>query len=82
MVKVGGYILGEFGNLIAGDPRSGCVSYLFIITDVSHASVALIGECNFSEFSSNRVLHWEIFMTIWPALEYLSQCEPSQSAQC
>ena len=22
MVKVGGYILGEFGNLIAGDPRS------------------------------------------------------------
>ncbi|KAH7730925.1 Ap2a2 protein [Aphelenchoides avenae] len=23
MVKVGGYILGEFGNLIAGDPRSG-----------------------------------------------------------
>jgi len=24
MVKVGGYILGEFGNLIAGDPRSGC----------------------------------------------------------
>ena len=25
MVKVGGYILGEFGNLIAGDPRSGCV---------------------------------------------------------
>ena len=26
MVKVGGYILGEFGNLIAGDPRSGCVA--------------------------------------------------------
>ena len=25
MVKVGGYILGEFGNLIAGDPRSRCV---------------------------------------------------------
>ena len=23
MIKVGGYILGEFGNLIAGDPRSG-----------------------------------------------------------
>ena len=23
MVKVGGYILGEFGNLIAGDVRSG-----------------------------------------------------------
>lgn len=22
LVKVGGYILGEFGNLIAGDPRS------------------------------------------------------------
>ena len=22
MVKVGGYIMGEFGNLIAGDPRS------------------------------------------------------------
>ena len=22
MIKVGGYILGEFGNLIAGDPRS------------------------------------------------------------
>jgi len=22
MVKVGSYILGEFGNLIAGDPRS------------------------------------------------------------
>lgn len=26
MVKVGGYILGEFGNLIAGDPRSGYAS--------------------------------------------------------
>ena len=25
MIKVGGYILGEFGNLIAGDPRSRCV---------------------------------------------------------
>lgn len=22
MIRVGGYILGEFGNLIAGDPRS------------------------------------------------------------
>lgn len=22
MIKVGGYVLGEFGNLIAGDPRS------------------------------------------------------------
>lgn len=30
MVKVGGYILGEFGNLIAGDPRSryGCSQLL------------------------------------------------------
>lgn len=26
MVKVGGYILGEFGNLIAGDPRSRSVN--------------------------------------------------------
>lgn len=24
MIKVGGYILGEFGNLIAGDSRSRC----------------------------------------------------------
>lgn len=28
MVRVGGYILGEFGNLIAGDPRSR-YGYLF-----------------------------------------------------
>ena len=28
MVKVGGYILGEFGNLIAGDPRSRWVNTL------------------------------------------------------
>lgn len=27
MVKVGGYILGEFGNLIAGDPRSRYVGF-------------------------------------------------------
>uniref|UniRef100_A0A3B3ZYZ1 AP-2 complex subunit alpha n=1 Tax=Periophthalmus magnuspinnatus TaxID=409849 RepID=A0A3B3ZYZ1_9GOBI len=27
MVKVGGYILGEFGNLIAGDPRSPLVQF-------------------------------------------------------
>ena len=27
MVKVGGYILGEFGNLIAGDPRSRYVQH-------------------------------------------------------
>ena len=32
MVKVGGYILGEFGNLIAGDPRSGYVVLVFIST--------------------------------------------------
>ena len=25
LVKVGGYILGEFGNLIAGDSRSRCL---------------------------------------------------------
>ena len=29
MVKVGGYILGEFGNLIAGDSRSRCVQYCY-----------------------------------------------------
>lgn len=32
MVKVGGYILGEFGNLIAGDPRSRCVQCCVQIT--------------------------------------------------
>jgi len=31
MVKVGGYILGEFGNLIAGDSRSRCVNCLKIV---------------------------------------------------
>ena len=33
MIKVGGYILGEFGNLIAGDPRSRyalCYMYMYI----------------------------------------------------
>ena len=30
MVKVGGYILGEFGNLIAGDPRSRLVVWMKI----------------------------------------------------
>ena len=25
MIKFAGYILGEFGNLIAGDPKSRCV---------------------------------------------------------
>ena len=29
MVKVGGYVLGEFGNLIAGDPRSRCSNHAF-----------------------------------------------------
>jgi hypothetical protein len=32
MVKVGGYILGEFGNLIAGDPRSRYLNNFLIIT--------------------------------------------------
>ena len=31
MVKVGGYILGEFGNLIAGDPRSRCVCFFRLL---------------------------------------------------
>ena len=31
MVKVGGYILGEFGNLIAGDSRSRCVHFTITI---------------------------------------------------
>lgn len=30
MVKVGGYILGEFGNLIAGDPRSRYQSFFYL----------------------------------------------------
>ncbi|XP_048473330.1 AP-2 complex subunit alpha-2 [Rhincodon typus] len=30
MVKVGGYILGEFGNLIAGDPRSRFLLFFFL----------------------------------------------------
>uniref|UniRef100_M3ZKM6 AP-2 complex subunit alpha n=1 Tax=Xiphophorus maculatus TaxID=8083 RepID=M3ZKM6_XIPMA len=32
MVKVGGYILGEFGNLIAGDPRSRYVPFCLMFT--------------------------------------------------
>ena len=31
MVKVGSYILGEFGNLIAGDPRSRQVAAVLIL---------------------------------------------------
>ena len=44
MVRVGGYILGEFGNLIAGDPRSR-YGYLF------QTSVWLLME-------QTLILHW------------------------
>lgn len=40
MVKVGGYILGEFGNLIAGDQRS-APSVQF---QLLHSKVFLLGE--------------------------------------
>ena len=45
MVKVGGYILGEFGNLIAGDPRSGWViapSVYCTSSAADHADAILI----------------------------------------
>ena len=34
MVKVGGYILGEFGNLVAGDPRSRYSNFRCIVLQV------------------------------------------------
>lgn len=40
MVKVGGYILGEFGNLIAGDQRSSpSVQFQLLHSKVSHGMI-------------------------------------------
>jgi hypothetical protein len=29
MINVGAYVLGEFGHLIANDPKSTCVAFIF-----------------------------------------------------
>lgn len=53
MVKVGGYILGEFGNLIAGDTRSSpSVQFQLLHSKVSFFLFMIIVEYFYQYFTT------------------------------
>ena len=72
MVKVGGYILGEFGNLIAGDPRSRLVrGGNFCTIYVRFCSSCIL-----------QIHHACVIVIIWISSVYCESIVPEFCLQC
>lgn len=65
MVKVGGYILGEFGNLIAGDQRSSPAVQFQLL----HSKVSSINSCVFKHFMFNILMPF-LFLFFFSLLNF------------
>ncbi|XP_071104618.1 AP-2 complex subunit alpha-2-like [Haliotis cracherodii] len=65
MVKVGGYILGEFGNLIAGDPRSSPVVQFQLL----HSKFHLCGPATRGLLLSTYIKFINLFPEIKPQIQ-------------
>ena len=78
MVKVGGYIMGEFGNLIAGDPRSSPAVQLrllhskYHLCSVSTRALLLSTYVKFVNLFPEIKSHVQVMIAIQVALENFS----------
>lgn len=76
MVKVGGYILGEFGNLIAGDQRS-CPTVQF---QLLHSKVSSINSCIFKHSMFNILMPFLFLFSFLCLIFQYHLCSPMTRA--
>lgn len=76
MVKVGGYILGEFGNLIAGDQRSSPAVQFQLL----HSKVRSINSCIFKHSMFNILMPFLFLFSFLCLIFQYHLCSPMTRA--